>query len=79
MVRKVYAGAPAYEQGLNTGDQMVALNNMRANKEFFDARIAEKRAGDLVALNRLSFRRSQHIAHQARWASAFSLSNSAGG
>ncbi|HEY3037160.1 MAG TPA: PDZ domain-containing protein [Pyrinomonadaceae bacterium] len=50
LVRKVYAGAPAYEQGLNTGDQIVALSNMRANKEFFDARIAEKHPGDLVAL-----------------------------
>jgi predicted metalloprotease with PDZ domain len=50
MAKKVYSGATAYEQGLNTGDQIVALNNMRANKEFFDARIAEKRPGDLVTL-----------------------------
>lgn len=49
-VKQVYAGSPAYEQGLNTGDQIVALNNMRASKEFVDARIAEKRAGDLVSL-----------------------------
>src|SRR4030095_11981306 len=51
LVKRVYAGSPAYEQGLNTGDQVVALNNMRANKDFLDARIAEKRAGDLVSLN----------------------------
>ena len=50
LVKKVYAGAPAYEQGLNTGDQIVAFNNMRANKEFLEARIAEKRPGDLVTL-----------------------------
>jgi predicted metalloprotease with PDZ domain len=50
LVKRVYAGSPAYEQGLNTGDQIVALNNMRANKDFLDARIAEKRAGDLVSL-----------------------------
>ena len=50
MVKRVYAGSPAYEQGLNTGDQILALNNMRANKEFFDARIAEKRTGELVSL-----------------------------
>ena len=49
-VKQVYAGSPAYEQGLNSGDQIVALNNMRASKEFFDARIAEKHAGDLVSL-----------------------------
>ncbi len=50
LVKKVYAGTPAYEQGLNTGDQIIALNNTRANKEFFDARLAEKRPGDLVTL-----------------------------
>ena len=50
MVKRVHAGAPAYEQGLNAGDQIVAWNNMRANKEFFDARLAEQRPGDLVTL-----------------------------
>jgi predicted metalloprotease with PDZ domain len=50
LVKKVYAGAPAYEQGLNTGDQIVAVNNMRATREFLDARIAEKRPGDLLTL-----------------------------
>ena len=50
LVKRVYAGSPAYEQGLNAGDQIVALNNMRANKEFFDARLAEKHAGDLLTL-----------------------------
>src|SRR4029079_6169597 len=35
IVRRVYAGSPAYEQGLNAGDQIVAMDNMRATKEFF--------------------------------------------
>ena len=51
LVKRVYAGSPAYEQGLNAGDQIVALNNMRANKEFFDARLAEKHPGDLLNLS----------------------------
>src|SRR5688572_4845847 len=55
MVRRVYAGGPAYEQGLNTGDQIVAVNNMRASKDFFDARIAEKRPGDMVNLTIFRF------------------------
>jgi predicted metalloprotease with PDZ domain len=55
VVKKVYAGAPAYEQGLNAGDQVVALNNMRANKEFFEARLAEKRPGDLITLTIFRF------------------------
>ena len=50
VVKKVYAGAAAFEQGLNAGDQIVALNNMRANKEFVEARLNEKRPGDLVTL-----------------------------
>jgi predicted metalloprotease with PDZ domain len=55
IVRRVYAGSPAYEQGLNTGDQIVALNNNRVNKEFFDTRIAEKRPGDLINLTIFRF------------------------
>lgn len=55
IVRRVYAGSPAYEQGLNTGDQIVALNNMRVNKDFFEARLAEKRPGDLLNLTIFRF------------------------
>jgi len=55
MVRRVYAGSPAYEQGLNSGDQIVAFNNMRATKDFFDARIAEQRPGDLVNISIFRF------------------------
>ena len=55
IVRRVYAGSPAYEQGLNTGDQIIALNNDRVTKESFDARIAEKRAGDLINLTIFRF------------------------
>jgi len=50
MVRRVYAGTPAYDQGLNAGDQILALNNMRASKDFFDARLAEKKPGDILNL-----------------------------
>ena len=55
IVRRVYTGSPAYEQGLNTGDQIVALNNMRVTKEFFDARMAEKKPGDLINLTIFRF------------------------
>ena len=55
MVSRVYAGSPAYEQGLNTGDEIVALDNRRATKEFFDARIAEKKPGDLANLTIFRF------------------------
>jgi len=50
IVGRIYAGTPAYEQGLSFGDQIVAINNMRANREFFEARIAEKKPGDVITL-----------------------------
>ncbi len=55
MVTRVYAGSPAYEQGLNAGDQILAMDNMRATKEFFTARMAEKKPGDLVNLTIFRF------------------------
>src|SRR5215216_4844518 len=54
-VRRVYAGSPAYEQGLNAGDQILAMDNMRVTKDFFNARMAEKRPGDLVNLTLFRF------------------------
>ncbi len=50
VVKSVLAGGPAYEQGLNSGDQIVAVNNMRASKEFLEARLAEKQPGDPLSL-----------------------------
>jgi len=50
LVKRVYAGSPAYEQGLNAGDEIVALDGMRVSKEFFLARLAEKKTGEKVRL-----------------------------
>ena len=50
LVTRVYAGSPAYDQGLNTGDQIVALDNARMTQALFNARLAEKRPGDLLNL-----------------------------
>ena len=55
MVTRVYAGSPAYDQGLNTGDQIVALDNARVTLNFFNARIAEKKPGDLINLTIFRF------------------------
>lgn len=55
MVTKVYAGSPAYEQGLNANDQIVALDNMRVTKDFLTARLAEKKPGDTVVLTVFRF------------------------
>jgi predicted metalloprotease with PDZ domain len=55
VVKRVVAGGPAYEQGLNTDDQIIAINNMRASREFFYARLAEKRPGDPISLTIFRF------------------------
>jgi predicted metalloprotease with PDZ domain len=55
MVERVYAGSPAYEQGLNFGDQIVALDNVRVTRDFFNARLAEKKPGDLINLTIFRF------------------------
>jgi len=55
IVRRVYAGSPAYEQGLNAGDQIVAMDNRRVTSEFFNARMAEKKPGDPLSLTIFRF------------------------
>ncbi len=55
MVTRVYTGSAAYDQGLNTGDQIVALDNARVTLAFFNARIAEKKPGDLINLTIFRF------------------------
>jgi predicted metalloprotease with PDZ domain len=50
MVRRVYSDSAAYEQGLNAGDQIVALDGMRVSQQSFLARLGEKRVGDTLDL-----------------------------
>jgi predicted metalloprotease with PDZ domain len=50
MIKKVVSGTPAYDQGLNTGDQIVALDGERVNRDSYLARLREKRPGDTVNL-----------------------------
>jgi predicted metalloprotease with PDZ domain len=49
-VRNVPAGTPAYEQGLSAFDQIIAVDGFRATRDFLNARLADKRPGDTVAL-----------------------------
>jgi predicted metalloprotease with PDZ domain len=49
-IRRVYSGSPAYDQGLNTGDQILALEGQRINQQLFLAKLAEKRPGDTLNL-----------------------------
>jgi predicted metalloprotease with PDZ domain len=55
LVRNVRAGSAAYEQGLNAGDQIVALDNIRVTRDSFIARLAEKKPGELINLTIFRF------------------------
>ena len=50
VVSNVLAGTPAYNSGVNSGDQIVALDGLRVTLAAFNARLEEKRAGDEVRL-----------------------------
>jgi predicted metalloprotease with PDZ domain len=55
VVKSVRSGSPAYEQGLNANDQIVALDGARVTKETLEARIAEKKPGDTVRVTVFRF------------------------
>jgi predicted metalloprotease with PDZ domain len=55
VIKSVRAGSPAYEQGLNAKDRIVALDGARVTKETFDARIAEKKPGDTLRVTVFRF------------------------
>jgi predicted metalloprotease with PDZ domain len=47
----VPSDTPAYEQGLNSGDQLIAIDGVRASTlDFFNARVAERKPGDEIQL-----------------------------
>jgi predicted metalloprotease with PDZ domain len=50
VVRSVAAGTPAYEQGLNAGDEIVAVEGFRATRDFLAARIGDRKPGDTITL-----------------------------
>lgn len=50
MISSVYSGTPAYDQGLNTGDQIIAFDGERVNQQSFTARLGEKHPGDIINL-----------------------------
>lgn len=54
-IRSVPVGTPAYDQGLNTGDQIVAIDGYRASQSFMQSYIGEKKPGDKVTLSVFRF------------------------
>lgn len=54
-IRSVPAGTPAYEQGLNSGDQIIAVDGYRASQTFLQSYIGEKKPGDTIRLTVFRF------------------------
>lgn len=47
-IKSVRAGSPAYEQGLNAKDQIVALDGVRVNKDLFETLLRAKRLDSVI-------------------------------
>ncbi|MFT3743494.1 MAG: PDZ domain-containing protein [Pyrinomonadaceae bacterium] len=54
-IRSLSAGTPAYEQGLNTGDQIVAIDGYRASSQFMTSYLNEKKPNDKIKLTIFRF------------------------
>ncbi len=54
-IRTVPAGTPAYEQGLNTGDQIVAIDGNRASNAFLTSYLGERKPNDKVKMTIFRF------------------------
>lgn len=61
-VRSITAGTPAYEQGLNTGDQIVAIDGHRASNSFIQSYLSDRKPGDVVKLTIFRFDRLRDVA-----------------
>jgi predicted metalloprotease with PDZ domain len=48
-------GTPAYEQGLNANDQIIAIDGNRASQNFLSSYLAEKKPGDKIKLTVFRF------------------------
>ena len=61
-IRSIPAGTPAFEQGLNTGDQIVAIDGYRASSAFMTSYLGERKPNDVVKLTIFRFDKLREIA-----------------
>lgn len=54
-VTSITAGSPAWEQGLNTGDQLLAMDGQRVTQQNFAQYISWKKPGDKITLTVFRF------------------------
>ncbi len=61
LIKTIPAGSPAYNQGLNTGDQIIAVDSFRANQTFLQSYIGEKKPGEKIKLTIFRFDQIREI------------------
>ena len=60
-IRSIPANTPAFEQGLNSADQIIAIDGNRANLTFMNSYIGEKKPGDKIKLSIFRFDKLREI------------------
>ena len=60
-VRLILANSPAHEQGLNTGDHIIAIDGYRAHQAFIQSYIGDKKPGDRIKLTVFRFDQLREI------------------
>ena len=60
-VRTILASTPAFEQGLNTGDQIIAIDGYRAYQTFLQSYIKERKPNDKIKLTIFRFDKLRDI------------------
>lgn len=60
-IRSVPVGTPAFDQGLNTGDQVLAIDGYRASQNLVQSYIADKKPGEVVKLTIFRFDKLREV------------------
>ncbi len=60
-IKSIAAGTPAFEQGLNTGDQIIAVDGNRASQTFLQSYVGEKKPNDTINLTIFRFDKLREI------------------
>lgn len=60
-IRSIASDTPAFEQGLNTGDQIVAIDGYRASQNFLQNYVTQKKPNDKIKLTFFRFDKLREI------------------
>jgi predicted metalloprotease with PDZ domain len=60
-IRSLAAGTPAYDHGLNTGDQIIAVDGYRASQNFLQSYLVERKPNDKIKLTLFRFDKMRDV------------------